>query len=115
MFGMLAAFSYEYAYRALVIDPGSLPLGMLAGWLYLWTWYPAIGSIGLLPLLFPDGRPPSRRWRPVVWAFAGLVTLVTLAFCVYPGPLDDTDEVDWPDNPIGIAGIEPFLDATAVI
>jgi hypothetical protein len=36
-------------------------------------WLPmAAGIPAFLPLVFPDGRLPSRRWRPVAW-YAGLV------------------------------------------
>jgi hypothetical protein len=35
-------------------------------------WWPAGGLFGLVILLFPNGRLPSRRWRAVLWAYAGL-------------------------------------------
>ncbi len=51
-----------------ITEPGSLPLGALATWLAQWIWAPGFGLILVfLPLLFPDGSLPSRRWRPVAW------------------------------------------------
>ncbi len=43
-------------------------------WLASWSWFPGeLLAVGVLPLLFPDGRLPSRRWRFVLWlASAGL-------------------------------------------
>jgi hypothetical protein len=33
-----------------------------------WIWAPGLGLILVfLPLLIPNGRPPSHRWRPVAW------------------------------------------------
>ncbi|HEX2823203.1 MAG TPA: hypothetical protein VHO07_24020 [Streptosporangiaceae bacterium] len=35
-------------------------------------WAPAAALFALVILLFPDGRLTSRRWRWVLWAYAGL-------------------------------------------
>jgi hypothetical protein len=45
-----------------------LPLGVVAVFLALW-WVPLIAMFPLVILLFPDGRLPSRRWRPVLWGY----------------------------------------------
>lgn len=72
---VLVAFTMltqEYALRALVAAPGSLPAGEVAAWMSTWTGMALFPQV-LAILLFPDGRLPSRAW----WALAGLAALLT--------------------------------------
>lgn len=71
----------SYALRGLVVAPGSLPGALGMAWLQSWlpfVWFPAI--VLSLFVLFPDGRPPSRRWWIVVWmAILGGIGLIGMA------------------------------------
>jgi hypothetical protein len=85
-YGLLSAGD-QYAIYALLTNPGSLPLGAEASWLGQWLWAPGLGLILVfLPLLFPDGHPPSHRWRPVAW-LGGLsigLAVVSSAILLWP-------------------------------
>ena len=75
----------------------------LAAWLTTWIW--VLGSslpATFLLLLFPDGRLPSRRWRPVAW-FAGVaIVLAGAGLALTPGRLDEV----LIENPVGVAGAD---------
>jgi hypothetical protein len=73
-----AAFAQSYAIVALTAQHRALPAGELMAWLGFWISMPGTAVIALfLPLLFPDGHLPSRRWRPVAWA-AGLLAVIAV-------------------------------------
>jgi len=58
----------EYGSYALVERGGALPGGEWAVWLTELALCISIGPIATyLLLVFPNGRPPSPRWRPVAW------------------------------------------------
>jgi hypothetical protein len=59
--------------------PGSVPFSGAVHALGQWLWVPAVGLFAVyLILLFPDGRLPSRRWRPLAW-FSGAVMVLLSA------------------------------------
>lgn len=97
----LAGFASEYATYALVAEPDSLPGAKAAAWLGSWIGTPGFVSVVLIPLLFPDGRPPSRRWWPLVWLAAGVIAASTVSITLIPGPLEGYPSVE---NPFGIQG-----------
>lgn len=105
--------SEDYAYRALVTRPGSLPGGLAVAWWYSWGWFPTLILIVLVPLLYPTGRVLSRRWRPVLWGLIGLVGVVALSFMLYPGPLDGDKKL--PDNPLGVSFMGGARHSTEVV
>jgi len=83
----IAFFANEYAWFVTFTRPGSLPGGAVSAWIGLWIWIPGTGLFTtVLPLLFPDGRLVSERWRALV-AFIGvgvLVATVTQAIALWP-------------------------------
>jgi hypothetical protein len=83
----LSEFGLEYATYALITRPGSLPLGAEMSWLADWIWALGLGLILVfLPLLFPDGRPPSRRWRPVAWLGGLAIGLISVPVPILTWP-----------------------------
>lgn len=69
----------------------------------------AFAQIGLLLLLFPDGRLPSPRWRWLLGAIVALLTLGVLGGMVQPGPVQDPSctvaacaVAGAPDNPLAL-------------
>jgi DNA-binding SARP family transcriptional activator len=90
-----------YANYVLFVRPSFLAGGAIAAWALNWFYVPAIAAAMLLFLLFPDGRLPSRRWRPVVWLLALGVVLYLGATIVAPGPMSNAGPIS---NPFAIHG-----------
>jgi hypothetical protein len=52
-------------------------------WVSQWAWAPGLGLLlTFVPLLFPDGRLPSRRWRPVAWLSAIPIVVIPVSTAV---------------------------------
>jgi hypothetical protein len=64
----VSALAEQYALYGLAASPGTMPAARLVGWLSGTAAVLTLVLLSLLILLFPDGRLPSRRWRPLRWA-----------------------------------------------
>jgi hypothetical protein len=65
-----------------------------------------VGLLVLLLLLFPTGRPPSPRWRPVAWSLVAGICLALVSQTLRTKTLPDFPEVP---NPFGVPALEPVL------
>ena len=92
---------------------GALPDIQPLYWVAAWAWIPAFlfpATFGVL--LFPTGRLPSRRWRPIAWMIAIGYALMIVAEMFGTGPLLDPPE-KYPQitNPLAIEPLEGLFDA----
>jgi len=87
---------------------GDLPLGAVA-LLAQPGWAPGIALLGLLVLVFPDGRLPSSRWRWLVWAYLAAAALwMAGTLVVTAGALaDHRTQVDSGGNLLLLSGSDP--------
>jgi hypothetical protein len=113
----LTAFSLQYALRALVAAPGSLPAGRAFAWLSNWTWVIPFAMLAFLFLLFPTGRLHSRRWRPAAWfvgaVFAAtVVDMIVRATSIWQDPFGSFTEAE---NPFELTVLAFLIVATLVI
>jgi hypothetical protein len=90
----------SYAAYALVVEPGSLPAPRTVGQVLGMAWGTGIILLPFLLLLFPTGRLPSQRWRPVAW-----IVLVAGAVLLISGPFTPGNSGIGPfENPLGARG-----------
>ena len=101
-----AMLAEQHALYGVASAPWSLPAARLAGWGSGVFVSLAVTLLFCLVVLFPDGRLPSRRWRPVLWSVCavaagwaaqqlqagtsisgGLTNALDAARASYPNPL----------------------------
>jgi hypothetical protein len=104
----LTVFVGEYNVYALQTRPGSLPGGEYAAWVENWIWLPSMVLPGtFLVLLFPNGRPASRRWWWAAWLAVAGTSLKTVSEMFLPGALAEASNVT---NPFGVESAGSLLE-----
>lgn len=91
-----------------------------AVWLANWFWFPVLGGVLVfLPLLFPDGRPPTSRWLWVAVIGTAAILGLTVGSALqerYKTTL--LGEIAPVENPLGVEGFpkaEALLDPLLVL
>jgi hypothetical protein len=115
------AVGFSWAFSALsggyiaygIARPGSLPFVVITAALTQWMWVLPVGLLSTyLLLLFPDGKLPSRRWRPLRWLSGALIVLMSAAGLFTPGPLP---ELEGTRNPFGLEGAPWLVNVSIVL
>ncbi|MCS7477769.1 sensor histidine kinase [Umezawaea endophytica] len=60
---------------AVAVGAAAAPHEPWAAWIGTWSWWPTYSLLPVVLLLFPTGRPPTRRWWPAVAVAAAGVVL----------------------------------------
>jgi hypothetical protein len=105
-----------------VEDGGTGGWDTLFAWVGTWVWIGGVAPVATFGLLlFPDGRLPSPRWRPVAWLAAGALAAVVISLAVTPGRFADTvienpvglEAAPWLPRGLGTAGAVALIAALA--
>ena len=101
-----------YAVIGAVTYPGAVPAPKLVGLLAECSFVPCTFTIAFMFLLFPSGKLPSRRWRPLAAAGLVLAGLTLSGLAVRPRlvqiPAPGGTSLTF-QNPLGVAGLWPVL------
>jgi hypothetical protein len=77
--------------------PGSVLFPLAMAWVKNWLWVPSVGLMGTYVFLFfPDGKLPSRRWRPLAWLCGTVIAFVSVGVAFGPGPLQNLGGIQNP-------------------
>jgi hypothetical protein len=97
------------------VESGATALVGPVAWYSAWTLYLWLGlGVVILPLVFPDGKLLSPRWRWALWTAVAAIVLSFIGIGFKPGPLDTNQKPDI-QNPVGIPALKGALEVVNVI
>ncbi|MDQ3509101.1 MAG: hypothetical protein M3494_13995 [Actinomycetota bacterium] len=107
VFSTVRALFGEYAIYGIETSPGSVPFAEVAAWasLVLRVSGPILGFV-CVPLFFPTGRPPSRRWSILVWTLLALTPVLMVFDAVAPVVAVYGTDIR---NPFGLDALAPYM------
>src|SRR5918998_2687721 len=115
----LNTLAHGYADYWLASGSGIKNLAETAAWFGSWGWILLVYvPTSFLLLLFPDGRLPSPRWRPVAWCAGIGIVGVIAGYALAPGPLEEYPQIVNPygvDSPILIFGLSTIVGIAGTI
>ena len=95
-----AILASTYVEFSLAASGGRLVGTRWVAWVASWIWLLGFGqALVFLPLMFPNGRLPSRRWRLVGYFAAVALVTTGSGMALTPGPLADYPRIN---NPLGL-------------
>jgi hypothetical protein len=104
--GLVGSLQLVTGQYAVLVGPAGLPGRLHAMWTasqFQITW---VGLVLLLLLLFPTGRLPSPRWRPVAWSVVAGVALSLVTQALKPRTFSD---VPGDTNPFAQPALQPVI------
>ena len=111
LIGLLMAaedLSGNYSSFAATTGGSWLPVAQWMDWLSAWAWLPVVvAALALLPIYFPDGRAPSKRWQPVIWLIAGASSIALIGLMFSPSDIVNGGSPARFPNPVGIDALGP--------
>jgi hypothetical protein len=98
----------QYAYYALIVRHGDLPLGIWAAWVGDELFVPSVAvNVVLVLVYFPDGRAPSARFAWVGRTAVAATVAVLAIGVVQPGTMSDPFGAY--HNPLGVQAAAPLV------
>jgi hypothetical protein len=127
-------FAEQYALYGVAAASGAVPAAKAVGCLASVGAFATVLLMFIIVLLFPDGRLPSRRWRPVLWATVvvfigwgtqqfqagtivtgGLTNALQAGRATYPNPVGFLPRHRWYSDLLAVIFILAVLTLIAVV